>query len=75
MYSWSKPIVSSLSSWLTNLLLQAAWDNASSLALIIKVVTIACLLAYHPTILPNNYIKYACKLFLSSILSVNNALL
>ena len=68
-------MVSSFSSWLTNSLSRAAWDNASSSAFIIKVVTVAYLLAYHPTVPLNNCIKYAYELFLSSVLSVNEALL
>ena len=75
MCSLSKLIVSSFSSRLINSFLQAAWDNASSSAFIIKVVTVACLLVYHPTVLPNNCIKYAYELFLSNILSANKVLL
>src|SRR5436190_7381430 len=51
----------------------AVCDRASNLALVLDVVTVFCLLAFHVIAPPNNSIIYPCELLRSSVLSANDA--
>ncbi len=51
----------------------AAWERASSSASVVEVITVGYLFARQPTNPPNSLSMKPCELFLSSVLSANEA--